>query len=527
MGIKQYATAALLSAALLGAAGASAQTGQVVTLKSFDGFTQLRGELVQFDGSAYTIRTGLGVIQVDALQVTCEGEACPSSLLYGSEFGIHGSNTIGDALMPALIEGYAEQLDADALRELTNTENERIIRVIHDNGREMAAIDLRAHGSGTSYPSLADGSASIGMSSRRMKDSEAQLLTAAGYGDLRDTPNEHVVALDGLIVFVHPNNPISALSLEQMARIFAGDITNWSEVGGPDLPITVYARDPKSGTWDTFESLVLDPFGVPISPAALRFEDSAALSDSVANDRSGIGFAGFAYARAAKVLAIRQTCGLLSAPTTFAVKTEEYPLARRLYLYDVPGEKPAHVRELLQFAVSPEAAPFIQDAGFISLNPEGQSLDSQGQRIVYALTGEEEFSLPMMREMLTELRSAERLSTTFRFQPGSSRLDAISERGAGTLADAIEAGEFDGKEILLVGFTDSIGQFELNRSLGLRRAQEVVAALTEEVDPAALSRVPVSALGYGELTPVGCNDSFEGRLANRRVEVWVREASIN
>src|SRR5208337_4554653 len=102
----------------------------------------------------------------------------------------------------------------------------------------------------------------------------------------------------------------------------------------------LYARDAKSGTFDTFDNLVLKPGNLKISPEAKRFESSPDLSDETARDPDGIGFAGFAYIRNAKPLAISSVCGIVSTPEVFSVKTKEYPLSRRLYLYTTPSLSP-------------------------------------------------------------------------------------------------------------------------------------------------------------------------------------------
>ncbi|MBY8974739.1 phosphate ABC transporter substrate-binding/OmpA family protein [Rhodobacteraceae bacterium NNCM2] len=512
----------ILLGALLGSSIAQAQTGETVTLRSLDGFTQLRGEIVSFDGKTFSIRTGLGTINVDAMQVECEGEACPKNLMFGAEFGVYGSNTIGASLMPSLIQGYADQLDADLVQELSATENERTMRIIHQNGEEMAAIDLRAHGSGTAATGLGDGNATIGMASRRIKDNEVASLRAAGIPELRDTDHEHILALDGLIIVTHPDNPLNSIELDELPYVFSGEVTNWSELGGPDQEIILHARNDESGTFDTFDTLVLDPAAEEISTDALRFESNAELSDAVSRTPGAIGFTGAAYARAAKVLNLKQACGIISEPTTFSMKTEEYPLSRRLYLYDLPSDAPAHSRQLVDFALSPAAQGIVEEAGFVSLGEERTALANQGQRLVHAIVGEPEFALGDMRAMLTELREAERLSVTFRFNQGTN-LDPRSLRDAITLAEGIAAGEYPGKEILLVGFTDSIGQAELNRSLSLRRANEVYAALASVIGPTVLAELPVRTLGFGEIAPVGCNTTFAGRENNRRVEVWLRD----
>ena len=523
MGFGTWGRAALPLAALAVATTAVAQSGGPVTLKTEDGFTRLRGEILDFDGETYMLRTPLGTLEIDAMRVECEGEACPENPMFGADFGIVGSNTIGTGLMPALIQGYSDKLNAELVREFGAEDHESVFRILHEDGREMAAIRLDAEGSGASFDALADEQAVLGLSSRRARDADVEALAAAGLEDPRDSEFEHVLALDGLVAITHPSNPVRSISIGDLARVFSGEVTNWSELGGPRAPIKVFARNEESGTFDTFQTLVLTPAGAELTPRAQRFDSDLELSDAVASDPQAIGFTTLASTRASKPLGVRQSCGLLSLPTTFAIKTEEYPLSRRLYAYEAPEGQPAHARRLLEFALSPEAQPLIQEAGFIDSTPESAALDEMGGRIVYSLTTEDEFSLPAMREMLTELQNAQRLSTTFRFTPGSSQLDPLSQREATALAERLAAGEYDGKQILLVGFTDAIGEFELNQQLGNRRAGVVLEALRQAAGQGALDDVQIATRGYGELMPVGCNETFGGRLANRRVEVWVRD----
>ncbi|MFQ5567145.1 MAG: phosphate ABC transporter substrate-binding/OmpA family protein [Paracoccaceae bacterium] len=503
-------------AALLMTFGA-ARAEPLVTLTSLDGATTVEGELLSFDGETYTVRTSLGVIGVAAAQVTCAGAGCPVEITYGGRFAVQGSNTIGDGLMPALIEGYADMLGAELVRQVGAGENERVFRLEDADGKEIAAIEVGAHGTATAFPALAGGSAAIGLASRRMEGAEA------GLADLRDGADEHILALGGVIVIVHPDNPVRALTLDQIAALFAGRITSWAQLGGPELPVSLYVRDDRSGTQEVFEALVMRPRRLTIAESAERLEDNADLSDLVSIDPTGIGFTGFAYARASRPLAIRQQCGLTSFPTTFDIKTEEYPLARRLYAYGSGAAMPPHARQLLDFALSDAAQPVIAGTGFVDRGIETQGIEVQGIRLANSLTSPEEFSLPLLREMLGELKDAERLSITFRFTLGSSNLEARSQSEAERFARLLARGVYAGKEILLVGFTDSVGEFAVNRGLAERRAGSVLATLKASVPEGALDAVPILVQSYGELTPVGCNETPQGRQLNRRVEVWVRD----
>ena len=326
-------------------------------------------------------------------------------------------------------------------------------------------------------------------------------------------------------VVTHPSNPISAISLEELALVFSGTISNWAQLGGNDAPINLYVRGEESGTFQTFGSLVLGPFGVDMSPIAQRYVSNIRLSDSVAADPNGIGVTAASAVRAARALSIRQECGILVSPSTFAMKTSEYPLARPLYLYTPPKNVPAHARQIVEFAKSEEAQSLIAEAGFVNQAVETRSINDMGGRIVHALTNADEFSPALMRELLIDLKDAQRLSTTLRFTPGTSNLTPQSQSEARKLAEELALGGYSGRELLLLGFTDSVGQFELNRQLSTRRAQVAESVIRSSVPEGALETVQIALKGYGELMPVGCNTNINGRSANRRVEVWLRPRS--
>jgi phosphate transport system substrate-binding protein len=321
------------------------------------------------------------------------------------------------------------------------------------------------------------------------------------------------------VVFVSPQNPVKALSLEQIAKIFAGEVKDWGEVGGKPGKIKLFARDAKSGTFDTFDNLVLKPKNLKISADATRMESSPDLSDNVARDPDAIGFAGFAYIRNAKVLSISSPCGIISPPEVFSVKTEEYPLSRRLFLQSTDTMPPLGAK-LLDFSLSDKAQDTVSEAGFINQHIDLQSFEQQTNRLAPALlVPDKEFNFAYMRELVNDLKSARRLSVTFRFPKGQSTLDEKARQDVPRLARFLKAGSTKFKEVLLVGFTDNTGTFDGNRVIAFSRATSFKNALVAEGVPA--SQVVVKA--YGSLLPVGCNSTEAGKDRNRRVEVWVKE----
>ena len=518
---------------LLGAAAilqAPSAVAEEITLQMTGSQVVFKGELLGFDDTSYTVALeNLGTLRLARDKFDCVCGACPggapaqvAALNAGPDFGIHGSNTIGAQLMPALIEGYAETIGAKVVKRVGEDPEEVQIELLGGDGKKLSVVDLQSHGSGTSFPALARGEAQIGMSSRPIKDKELTFMDLAGFLGMSSPGREHILALDGLLVIVSPDNPLSSISSEDLAKVFAGEISDWSQFGLPPGQISLYARDNKSGTYDTFNSLVLKPAKREISGEARRFESNAELSDAVAADPSGIGFTGIAYQRNAKTLAISSSCGIVQKPSTFGVKTEEYPLSRRLFLYTTPNLTAPHGQRLLQFALSEDAQDIIVDIGFIDQTADRLPFSQQGDRLAAALdVSAESFDMELMRSATSNLSNAERLSTTFRFRSGSSELDNKALQDVRRLARLIERDSARGRQFLLVGFADATGLFEDNRRLSLARARTVRSAILA-VSGRDLPQDRLQTLGFSEIMPVACNDSSKGRALNRRVEVWLR-----
>jgi glucose/mannose transport system substrate-binding protein len=264
---------------------------------------------------------------------------------------LHGSNTIGSELAPTLCEDFLKYQGATSVQRKPGSREDEvdIEAILPSESAEPVTIEIQSHGSSTAFEDLAANRCDIGMSSRQIKPEEANQCASAGLGDMSAPGNENVVGLDGIAVLVHKNNPATALTKQQLADIFSGKITDWSQAGGSPGPIYLYAPDEKSGTFDTFRLNILGPR--PISPRASRFEDYVRLSDAVANDSNAIGFAGKAFTRNCKVLAILDATGKPQLPSTFAISTGDYPLARRLYLYAPADSQNKWTRKFVEFAL--------------------------------------------------------------------------------------------------------------------------------------------------------------------------------
>ena len=124
--------------------------------------------------------------------------------------------------------------------------------------------------------------------------------------------------------------------------------------------------------------------------------------------------------------------------------------------------------------------------------------------------------------MVRTLAPMRRLTTSFRFQPGATRLDAQSRSNVQQFARDLEAGQYDGRQVLFVGFSDGNGPASGNREIACKRAEAVRAAVMSAAELANTDRLDMDVAAFGEAMPMACDDSAWGRQANRRVEVWVR-----
>ncbi len=433
-----------------------------------------------------------------ALPLSVFAATLPASVGNQPVLRLQGSNTIGAKLAPELIKGLFE---AQGLKDIRSEDgardNEQRVLAQQADGRQVI-VEVAAHGSGTGFTALKDGSADLAASSRPIKDSEAASL--ATLGDLRSPQSEQVIAIDGLAIIVHPSNPVGTLSVEQIAKLFAGEIDDWATLGGRPGKVGLYARDDNSGTYDTFKELVLTSGGRTLAAGAKRFESSNLLSDSVSRDPNGIGFIGLPYIRQAKAVAVVSGDSQPMPPSTTLIATEDYPLARRLFFYNAGQLHNPWARALIDFAHSPRGQSIVDNSGFIA-------------QTVQAIKVSADVQMPMEYQQLAQ--EAQRLSVNFRFQEGSATLDNKAHRDLQRVLDYLKRHDKLRDKVVLVGFGDPKSDPERAELLSKLRAMAVRRELAKQ---GVLFR---EITGMGSELPVAANDQYNGRIRNRRVEVWV------
>ncbi|MCQ2998807.1 phosphate ABC transporter substrate-binding/OmpA family protein [Pseudomonas syringae] len=422
----------------------------------------------------------------------------PSSTRDDPVLRIHGSNTIDAQLGPALVEGLMRKQGLrDVRTEPGPSVNELRVVGTSADGKPLK-IEIAAHGSGTGFSALKARKADIAASSRPIKEKEIQDL--AELGNLKSPGAEQVIAIDGVAVILHPGNPIRELTTEQLARVFAGEIRNWQALGGKDGEIHLYVRDEQSGTFETFKELVLLKYGKTLAAGAKRFESSEQLSDEVSGDRNGIGFIGLPYVRHAKAVAVADGESRPMLPTVSLIATEDYPLSRRLYLYLPIEARQPWATALVDFAQSAEGQAIVAQNGFVAQTVQTIKVQATAQ---------------MPSEYQTLTREAERLSVNFRFAQGSAKLDNKALVDVQRVADYLKQhGKLD-RRVTLVGFGDAKSDPQRAQLLSRLRGMAVRRELMK-------SNITLrEVVGFGDEMPVAANDLDDGRIKNRRVEVWV------
>ncbi|MRJ22732.1 OmpA family protein [Pseudomonas haemolytica] len=416
----------------------------------------------------------------------------------GPALRIQGSNTIGAALGPALVKGLMEHQGLQGVHSEpgAGANEQRVVGKTRQG--KTVTVEVAAHGSSTGFAALKNARADLAASSRPIKDSE--LVDLEPLGDLKSPDAEQVIAIDGLAIILNPRNPLNTLNTEQLAQIFNGEVSTWEALGGIGGAIHLYARDDQSGTYDTFKELVLSRRGKPLAGTAQRFESSEALSDAVSHDPQGIGFIGLPYVRQAKAVAIVDGDSQPMLPLTSLIATEDYPLSRRLFFYVPPSSRNPWAKALVDFSQGSKGQAIVAANGFIAQQVQAIGVTPRP-------------SMPDDYQAIA--RDAQRLTVNFRFEEGSASLDNKARQDLQRVVAYIRShGKLD-KRVTLVGFGDAKNDPQRAALLSKLRA---MAVRRELVKSGVVLR---DIRGFGAQMPVAANTADEGRIKNRRVEVWV------
>ena len=220
----------------------------------------------------------------------------------------------------------------------------------YEEANSNITLEIQQNGSGAGIKDVTSGISEIGMSSRELKDEEKSLVEGT------------TVAYDGIALLVNPENPVKNISLEDVKKIYTGEITNWKEVGGDDAQIVVVSREEGSGTRDAFQEIVGYESEELLKDATIS-DGSGAVKTTVAGNKNAIGFASFEY--------IDSTVSALNIndvePTADNVKAGNYKLSRPFILVTKEDALSENGKKLIEFVLSAEGQQIVEENKLITL----------------------------------------------------------------------------------------------------------------------------------------------------------------
>lgn len=218
-------------------------------------------------------------------------------------------------------------------------------------------VTVSESGSGNGAKSLINSVCDIADMSRFMKLKEYKAAIEKGV-----TPVAHVVAMDGIAIIVHPSNPVGKLTVEQVRDIYMGKITSWKQIGGPDVAIVMISRDTNSGTYESFEKLVMKK--EKIAENAEYVGSNGAIRQRVQSTKAAIGYVGLGFVdRTVKALEIN---GVYPDPST--VTSGIYPVARPLFMFTNGYPKlGSHLFSFVTLYLTPKGQEIVEEIGFVPI----------------------------------------------------------------------------------------------------------------------------------------------------------------
>lgn len=536
-----------------------------VTLSATSSRLELTGELQSYDGLTWVIKSAMGVLRLPASDITCISGACPEGT--GPQTAVASAPAepaIAEAapaepvaapaqtvaVAPAATEVVATeptvQLATPVIAAPRNFDESRIrlagqqafmndlVPLMVETWGFLEQRDFAQTGPANARVLLLSGGGQnpldvelISASEEDIPDLMAQSfidVALAGEEILRELPDADfsVVGLDAAAFITTRDNQINALNISDLAGILSGEISNWNQLGGQDLPIKLMLPSDDTSTASVIAEQILLDAGAQLSPNAQRIQTEAALADAVARERGAIGLVGFSEVRNARPLAISDSCGMRTTPDEFAIKTGDYPLVRRILAVYPAGGTSFSTGGLLRFMTGAMAERTLVNAGLVALAPATASVSEQGLRFAQVtLDPSTRGSEAQLVKFTQTLIDARRLSLTLRAGTQVAGLDSRGNDDLRRLAALISANRYAGQEILLVGFSDSARAGAESLTLSQSRAEAAMAELLAEIGtlPADVAVTPV---GFGHVAPLACNADPRGAIVNNRIEVWAR-----
>jgi phosphate transport system substrate-binding protein len=486
------------------------------------------------------------VIGKDQQNAAVEGVYKPAQYSTQTILTLAGASTVANRLAPELAALYLANIGASEVRTVPGSAaDEYSVEGIFYPAREIRSIQIAGRGTASGFSALKDGACDVAMATQRLSMADAKIF---GPGVIT-AQSEHRLGVDAVSVVVHKDNPVPALTLEQVGGIFAGEISNWDQVGGPSAPIKVLILHENFATSSFARDFFLNGKNFAASARVVDVHDL--LPELVSQDPWAIGFCSLAMANQCREMPLKVSSdseAILPSPRSIAARS--YPASRNLYLYLKATSDNVYARDFVRVALGGPGQEVVKKFGFVSNSEIVAETGVASADTSFGDTSASSFSvfdqeappvlkapvlaeLPplvqfdgeavpdnarrtVLQEYLDGIYGAEKLPFVLRFEAGSLDLDAQAIRDVDRIAAMTREAKNSGRMLVLAGFSDSVGSYASNLAVSRKRAEAVAEVLRKR------GVTEIAILAAGEEGAVERNDIRAGREKNRRVEIWLK-----
>ena len=472
-------------------------TAASIEVTSEDGTLSLEGKMLAYDGETITLETNVGTFNLRADSVSCLGTDCPDEMTDAKDAA---------PITIAIADLHALAIARSILNVPPASSSRRVIP-------SATAPTEQPQANAAHVAFVPASEATIGEIT--ITDTGAT-ETATARGTIQDwvakTAPSQLLAMKAMSLIAAPNIDVQKLTLVQLAQIFAGEVVNWAEVGGPDIDISVFLTGEETRLFENVQTVLMRPARKPMTPVYVTVQDPDQIAAAVKMTPGGISLVPSDMAAQANTLGITDHCGVTTWPSDFAVLSGDYPLT------------------LSTLVMYPDAieAPFIHTAFDKAAGQSGptQSLfalsDADKDERLAALM-RQDLSIaddPNAADLMTLMRDADQLAVSFADGPVSKTKGAWMRAHFVRMREAIMAGTFDGHQIVFVGYAhddDHAAAYVTSQAA----ADQILTAF-RAFAPEAASRDGVSfrSSGHGALSYAACASDAQIVKGTPRIEVW-------
>jgi len=524
-----------MTAALLCAVAPTALFAEPVELRSVDGFISVDGEIVGYNGTMVSVETSVGRVSVPASQVVCYGAGCVQ-VISDNDFGLTNAAFQGVVAEESVaVTGGADEFVVSFTAPIFDTIYRSVVGSYAMTGQSSATVEVGSAGNIAMDSAATNETANIHMA-QPGEPSNAVISTVtmrgsadAAYSSATDWAtapalSDQLLGVRAFAVIVAPGVEVDGVSMSELAGIYAGEIKNWSEIGGPDMAILPLQLPMNSTVRTELVKLVMEPAGKTIAGNILTMADGISIASSVNQFAGAISVVGIEDSEDNITLPVSGECDAPVALNAFNVVSGDYPLIRPLMISFDTVPETTLVSDMFDFAASTTAQRLISAEGFDNFSAAGQDEVEKNRRLNRLLGGDfDENERLAAAQMFQRLFEAKRLSPTMIGGPTSGVEGGWNRAMFESLSAALAASDMVGKEVMFVGFTDNTNGSEAALAASAAAAAEMQAAfMSYAPDVVVGNNLTLSSHGFGGISSATCNDGQVEGASHSRVEIWVQ-----